>query len=275
MQTTVIVRNSDQRFFLDLPDCVVAGIMDKLSPLVFDCLDSFDDNWSLKIKCSQDSLIITDRCDRTVLTIQCRSLFDVYKKAINIIRDNLILSNSFVLHSSLISLNNHYVLLVGDSGAGKSTLCAYLDFFDNCKCYSDDITFINLDDLKALGLSKFISVRQDVINMIPQRQAYSFNRLTNRYQKPTSPQSTPINIELICFLKRAGFSCMQSVSEKFSILMKNMYLPFSIRNNVKGALALSTMENVFCLNYDSLATAYNSLQSFFDSFQKKNGRTER
>lgn len=249
-------------FFVQSKDIIESCLLERFYP--FSSKTKELDNYELLIVTIDNQLIIK-RGERVIILEKIESEQERLSTIINIIRDNTIIKKKMcMMHASFVSFFGKGMLFLGESGSGKSTLSAFLNAKNQINCYSDDIVLID-DSLSVVCLSKVLSLRRPSLNFMNMSQAYEYDSFLDRYkiQLPCCLNPNQLKVDVVYSLCRGRVEQPfdSEASNPFETLLKNMYLPYSIRNNIIIAAKLMKANTVMEFHYNDLESAFGFLKS--------------
>ncbi len=252
---------SNCSFIVDSPAIIESHIFEKFL-LFAEFIKAIDhESQSIVICVNENDINIYNNKTRRNHIIRCDSHYDVFKKIINLIRENTIVNGDVcVLHASFIKMFNNGILLLGESGAGKSTLSAYLHLMTGCECYTDDIAFMNYNTKVTQGVSQYINLRSSSLDLLPANHNAVYDDFIERYKIIINNRSKE-KVDYIVMLNRQNDSevGIKPIENPIKVLTQNMYLPYSLKNNIIAANKLAAQSNVYEMCYSDLFSAYNLL----------------
>ena len=253
---------SNCSFIVDSPVVIESHIFEKFL-LFAEFIKAIDDeSQSIVIRVNQYDINIYNNKTRRNHIIRCDSHYDVFKKIINLIRENTVINGDVcVLHASFIKIFNKGILLLGESGAGKSTLSAYLHLMTGCECYTDDIAFMNYNTKVTQGVSQYINLRSSSLDLLPANCNAVYDGFIERYKIILNNRAEG-KVDYIVLLNRQNNSevAIKPIDNPIKVLAQNMYLPYSLKSNIIAANKLAVHSNVYEMCFSDLLSAYNLLR---------------
>ncbi|MBR2463976.1 MAG: hypothetical protein IKB41_00890 [Clostridia bacterium] len=216
-----------------------------------------DDVQSIVIRTNEYDLSVHNTIIGRIHAIKCNSYYDVFKKITNLIRENTVLSGDVcVLHASFVQMNDKGILLLGESGAGKSTLSAYVHLINGCECYTDDIVFMNYNTNFGQGVSQYINLREPSLKLLPEQCNAVYDDFIQRY-KIILNNCNQQKVDYIISLNRQNDikAKIKPIDDVVNVLIHNMYLPYSLKNNIIAANKLAANTTVCEMLFSDLFSA--------------------
>ncbi len=253
---------SNCSFVIDAPVIIESHIFEKFF-LFAELIKATDDiTQCVVIHVDEYDINIHDNKTGKIHIIRSISHYDVFKKIINLIRENTVMHGDVcVLHASFIKMFGNGILLLGESGAGKSTLSAYLHLMEGCECYTDDIAFMNYDANVIQGVSQFINLRPSSLKLLPTNCKAFYDDFIERYKIMLNNRAEG-TVDHIVLLNRQSNSevAIKSIDNPIKVLAQNMYLPYSLKSNIVAANRLAVHVNVYEMCFSELFSAYSLLR---------------
>ena len=253
---------SNCTFVVDSPVIIESHIFEKFL-LFTEFIKAIDDlSQNIVIRVNEYDINIYNNKTKRYYIVRCDSHYDVFKKIINLIRENTVINgDACILHASFIKILNKGILLLGESGAGKSTLSAYLHLMTGCECYTDDIVFMNYNTMVTQGVSQYINLRTSSLKLLPENSNAVYDDFIERY-KIMLNNRTEEKVDYIILLNRQNNSeaAIKTIDNPIRVLAQNMYLPYSLKTNIVAANKLAVYINVYEMCFSDLLSAYNLLK---------------
>lgn len=221
------------------------------------------DNFEMLIMAIDCQLKVINKQKKVIYTKKIENEQARLKTIIDIIRENTIIKkNMCIMHAAFINFYGKGLLFLGESGTGKSTLSAFLNSQKKIQCYSDDIVLID-DELNVVCFSKFLCLRKPSLNLIDFKEPYVYDSFLDRYKikSQNSLNHTQMKVDAIYALCREEIELPfeKEVPNAFEILLKNMYLPFSLKKNILITSKIIQKHKIFELHYNNLELVLNFL----------------
>lgn len=162
---------------------------------------------------------------------------------------------------SFIQMFGNGILLLGASGAGKSTLSAYLHLMPGCECYTDDIALVNYNTMVIQGVSQYINLRSPSLDLLPTNYNAVYDEFIERYKIILNNHAEG-KVDYIVLLNRHNNAegTIKPIDAPIKVLAQNMYLPYSLKNNILAANRLADKSSVYEMCFSDLFSAYNLLR---------------
>ena len=254
---------SNCSFVIDAPVIIESHIFEKFFVFAESIKAIHDMTQCVVIRANEYDINIHDNKTGKTYTIRSTSHYDMFKKMINLIRENTVMrGNVCVLHASFVKIFDAGILLLGESGAGKSTLSAYLHLMKGCECYTDDIAFMNYDANIVQGVSQYINLRSSSLELLPTNCKVFYDDFIERYKIMLNNQAKG-TVNHIVLLNRQSNSkaVIKPIDNPIKVLSQNMYLPYSLKSNIIAASRLAVHNNVYEMCFSELLSAYNLLKA--------------
>lgn len=194
--------------------------------------------------------------------------YDAYKKVVTIIRDHIKIKDGFcMLHGSAIIINGQAVLFLSETFGGKSSLSVFFDMQENVTCLTDDLIIIEISTLKVYPVSKTINLRNTALTLFDNKllSELTYNELITRYEYPLSEERfATYNAIKKIFIIHRGYDTVEikENENKFKSIIDNMYLPYSVKNNVMASIKLYKQVLLYDLYYNNLEECYTVISTW-------------
>ena len=255
---------ANNSFVIDSPSIIESHIVEKFLPFSELIKVISDEIQHIVIRVNGYHIKISSKRIGKSYSIKCVSCYDVFKKIINLIRDNsIIYGNVCMLHASFVKIFDKRILLLGESGAGKSTLSAYLHLTPGCECYADDIAFTNYNTMITKGASQYINLRSSSLELLPANCTVVYDDFIERYKMKLNNYTEAKANYIVLLNQRKGSDAQIKIIDKpISVLAQNMYLPYSLKGNIIAASKLVSYNHIYEMCFCNLFSAYNALKNF-------------
>lgn len=253
---------SNSSFIVDSPFVIESHLFEKYFLFAEFIKTVNDEIQNIVIRVNEYDINIYINKTRRNHIIRCKSHYDVFKKIINLIRENTVISGDVcVLHASFIKMFNKGILLLGESGVGKSTLSAYISLMAECECYTDDIALINYNTKIAQGVSQYINLRSSSLSLLPPNYNAIYDGFIERYKIILNNRAEG-KVDYVVLLNRKNNleAEIKPIDNPIRVLVQNMYLPYSLKSNIVSANKLAIHSNVYEMCFSDLVSAYNLLR---------------
>lgn len=255
------IKNS---FVIDAPSIIESHIAEKFITFTEKAYTDKNDTQSVILTVKNENIIIYSKKAYKSYNLNYRSYYDAFKKIMSFIRENSITyGNICALHASYVRICNKGVLFLGESGSGKSTLAAYLHMMPGCECYADDVVYINYNTMITQCSAQYINLRTPSLKLFSEMPNIIYDSFINRCKIKLN-NSYEAKTDYIIFLNRKENSNTQieKLNNPVELFAQNMYLPYSVRENILASVKLATNKNIYKMTFSDLWCAYCVLRYF-------------
>lgn len=231
---------------------------------------NFNMQWDIWIERNTENIRVKRRhYGWKKLDVDVLSLFDCYKIAYSIIRENLQLDDEYCfLHGSATLIDNRLCLFLSETGMGKSTLSVYFDMH-GYKCITDDLIILDKKNYTIYPISKYAHIRKEGLFLFQNNiDLLTYNRLIDRYEYLLSESrfQDEYKVEYIFILRRgypntALFLC----NNAFECILENMFLPYQIKGNIFSSAKISCDYSIYSALCEDLDSLLKEIREFIKS----------
>lgn len=177
----------------------------------------------------------------------------------------------YLLHAGVLLLDDQAFLICGKTKSGKSTACFLLQSLYDYVCVSDDLAFINKNNLRVSSIFRPVKLRQPVVRKYNLLQKVVFCEYdsdgTERYKLANQNCQTDCNqqdaeIKAIIGIEYVPDETVQSIEEIRGIaalqsLLLNSYMQDRLKNSYGVITDLIRKTKIFKVKYSNPAFLNN------------------